>query len=164
MLFLAVSLLLGGFLNISWKPCRTLPVLDTTYLQLNHVNIQPTDALSLSLVDGITLVSGRKNTSPFQMRLSFLECPLLLFLEQKKNEYWLARPLLMGFHITNTLDLSLGSHYTCEHTQECPCAHTESGTSSETEPLLHIACILWPCIPSKLSFTGKGIRPSEGST
>lgn len=84
MFLLAVPLLLGGFLNISWKPCRTLPVLDTTYLQLNHVNIQPTDAICLSLVDGITLVSGRKNASPFQMRLSFLECPLLLFLEQKK--------------------------------------------------------------------------------
>lgn len=69
----------------------------------------------------------------------------------------------MVFHVTNTLDLSLGSPYTCEHTQSAH-VHRESGTSSETEPLLYLAYILWSCIPSKLSFTGEGIPSSAGST
>lgn len=88
MFLLAVSLLLGVSLTSVGNHAGTLPVLDTTYRQLSHVNIQLTDAFCLSLVDSVTLVFGRKNTSPFQMRLSFLDCPLLLFLEQKMNIDW----------------------------------------------------------------------------
>lgn len=86
--FAGSVLAVRGFLNISWKPCRDTACVEYNYWQLNHVNIQPTDAFCLSLVDSITLVSWRKNTSPFQMRLSFLDCPLLLFLEQKMNIDW----------------------------------------------------------------------------
>lgn len=93
MFLLAVSLLLGVSLTSVGNHAGTLPVLDSTYRQLNHVNIQLTDAFCLTLVDSwypcrLWYPGGRTLTSPFQMRLSFLDCPLLLFLEQKMNIDW----------------------------------------------------------------------------
>lgn len=69
----------------------TLPELDITYLQLNHATIQPINAITAlcpSLIDSTVLVSRKRNTSLFQVRLSLPDCPLLLFLEQKVNIDW----------------------------------------------------------------------------